>query len=218
MERSEKNLSTSIVEGLVRAFTSEVLPKLRSMRDETAKYLYFIAWLNKELEERGLGRLIVTGGFAVEVYTGRAYRTMDVDVIVEGELAKKVVEEFLSSFSERIARGYLPKYELLQLKSVDVVSTAYTKPAPPTRVVVDNLVLYIEPVEELIVTYLAGWKFRGATEDRDKALWLYIVWRGRLDDQYLESRAAEEGVSDYLQELKRIATLAREPQRTSLQA
>ena len=87
-------MSTPIVEGLVRAFTSEVLPKLRSMRDETAKYLYFIAWLNKELEERGLGRLIVTGGFAVEVYTGRAYRTMDVDVIVEGELAKRLSRSF----------------------------------------------------------------------------------------------------------------------------
>ncbi len=36
----------------------------------------------------GIGRIVVTSGFAVEIYTGRVYRTMDIDVIVEGEKAK----------------------------------------------------------------------------------------------------------------------------------
>ncbi|MEM1678266.1 MAG: hypothetical protein QXJ56_05065 [Ignisphaera sp.] len=193
-----------VVEELYRVFHSDVLPRLAQIADEGRRYLYFLAWLNRELIDRGLGRIILTGGFAVEVYTGRVYRTMDVDIIVEGTGAREAIELFLKRFSESIGRGYLPKYELLQLKSIDIVSTVYTKPAQPTKIVVGELYLYVETVEELIVTYLAGWKFWGATEDRDKALWLYTVWKDRIDLGYLEERAREESVYGYLEELRKM--------------
>lgn len=206
----EKSISTESLEGLVeelyREFENKVLPKLLEVPEETKRYLYFLSWLNKELEDRGRGRIIVTGGFAVEVYTGRIYRTMDVDIIVEGVNVTKVVESFLARFSEKIGRGYLPKYEVLQLKSIDIVSSIYGKRAQPTKLLVDDLHVYLEPVEELITTYLAGWKYWGATEDRDKALWLYIVWRDRLDEEYLNKRSKEEGVEDYLELLKKIVS------------
>jgi hypothetical protein len=62
--------------------------------------------------------------------------------------------------------------------------------------------VYVEPVEELVITYLAGWRFRESTEDRDKAYWLYALWGERIDHEYLESRAVEEGVYDYLRALQ----------------
>ncbi|MEM4554179.1 MAG: hypothetical protein QXI86_08150 [Ignisphaera sp.] len=190
---------------MYRVFHSDILPKLIQIADEGKRYLYFLAWLNRELAVRNLGRIILTGGFAVEIYTGRVYRTMDVDIIVEGVGAKEVVELFLKMFSENIGRGYLPRYEILQLKSIDIVSTVYTKPVQPTKIEIDeHYTIYVEPVEELIVTYLAGWKFWSATEDRDKALWLYMVWRDRVDLGYLEKRAREENVYDYLKELEEI--------------
>jgi len=40
--------------------------------------------LNEELMKRGLGRVIIVGVFAAEIYSARAYRTGDVDIIVEG--------------------------------------------------------------------------------------------------------------------------------------
>jgi len=64
-----------------------------------------------------MGRIMITGGFAVEIYTGRVYRTMDVDVIVEGDV--RIVESFLAGFSERIGRGFLPIYDVLSLKSIN---------------------------------------------------------------------------------------------------
>lgn len=207
MAGMEKSAGTEDVEDLVEnlysLFKDSVLPRIIKISEETKRYLYFISWLNKELEERNLGRIIITGGFAVEVYTGRVYRTMDVDIIVEGVNAAKVIESFLTKFSERIGRGYLPIYEVLQLKSIDVVSSAYGKEAQPTKLLVENLHVYIEPVEELIVTYLAGWKYWNATEDRDKALWLYIVWRDKIDVNYLNKRSMEEKVADYLELLER---------------
>lgn len=198
-------LVEEVANQLLEIFTNSILQKLGGIVDESKRYLYFLAWLNNELEKRGLGRIIITGGFAVEIYTARIYRTMDVDIIVENGLARDIIEAFLREFSERIGRGYLPQYEILQLKSIDVVSTVYGKPAKPTRIAIDSYTVYVEPVEEIIVTYLAGWKYWGATEDRDKAIWLYIVWREKLDINYLEKRAKDLNVEDYLEELKKIA-------------
>jgi hypothetical protein len=191
-----------LAESLYVEFEKEILPRLKEITEETKRYLYLIAWLNTKLEGGGLGRIIITGGFAVEVYTGRIYRTMDVDVIVEGINAGSLVERFLEKFSEKIARGFLPKYELLQLKSIEVVSVVYGRKSQPTKLVVGDFHVYVEPVEELVITYLAGWKFWESTEDRDKAYWLYALWSERIDHEYLESRAVEEGVYDYLKALQ----------------
>jgi hypothetical protein len=145
---------SSVVKEMLKVFDEAVLPKLVAIPEDTKRYLYFIAWLNTFIEMRGLGRIIVTGGFAVEIYTARIYRTMDVDIIAEH--CEGVVEEFLKSFSERIGRGYLPTYEVLSLKSIDIVSTTYTRRKQPTKMFINNIYIHLDPVEDLIATYLAG--------------------------------------------------------------
>jgi len=202
---SSEDKVRSITELLHEELITLILPRLRTEIDETKRYLLFIAWLNKRLEELSLGRIIVTGGFAVEVYTGRTYRTMDVDIIVDGSLAIKIIEKLLMKFSERIGRGYLPKYESLDAKSIDIVSSSYTRKAKPIKIIIDNYHAYIEPPEELIVTYLSGWKFWNSTEDRDKAVWLYIVWRDKLNEEYLIRRVIEEKVMDKFNELREMS-------------
>jgi hypothetical protein len=194
-----------LVEEAFREFSERVLPKLQLVAEETRRFLYFIAWLNSFVESRGLGRVVVTGGFAVEVYTARVYRTMDVDVVAEGRAAE-FLERFLGRFSERIGRGFLPSYEVLSLKSVDVVSSVYTRGREPTVLEVDGLRVYLDPVEDLVATYLAGWKFWGSTEDRDKALWLLATWLDRLDRGYLEELCREYRVEDKLGELLAVLT------------
>jgi len=159
-----------------------------------------MAWLNNELEQRKLGRIIITGGFAVEVYTGRVYRTMDVDIIVEGE-ACDILEEMLSRIGERIGRGYLLKYEELELKSIDIVSAVYGKKLSPVKLQVNGLHVYLAPPEVLIATYLAGWKFWRATEDRDKAMWLLAATKPILNTDVLNRLAEENNVADKLEEL-----------------
>ena len=128
---------------------------------------------------------------------------MDVDIIVEGVYAQRIVERFLSVLSERIGRGYLPM-KPLDTKSIDIVSTVYSRKVKPVKIVANGFYVYVEPPEELIVTYLSGWKFKGSAEDRDKALWLYTVWRDRIDEEYLCKRALEENVYDKYEELKKL--------------
>ena len=187
---------------LYREFEEKVLLELKAESDETKRYLKFIAWLNSKLEGKGVGRIIITGGFAVEVYTARTHRTMDVDIIVEGKEAVRIIEEFLKQISERIGRGYLPYHEALTTKSIDIVSTKYTKTMEPVKLQVNQGHVYLEPPEELIITYLASWKYWKSTEDRDKAIWLYITWNNKLNKEYLKKRAIQEKVEDKLKEIE----------------
>jgi len=177
-----------------------VLPVLRREYNETRRYIKLMAWLNTEFERRELGRIIITGGFAVEVYSGRIYRTMDVDIIVEGK-ACDILEALLKRIGERIGRGYLLKYEELELKSIDIVSKVYNRRLAPVKLQVDELYVYLDPPEALITTYLAGWKFWDATEDRDKAIWLLAATKPILKIDVLNKLAKESDVADKLNEL-----------------
>lgn len=201
----EKGLEVEVLAGeAFEAFIREVLPKLQGIVEETRRFLHFIAWLNTFVESRGLGRIIITGGFAVEIYTARVYRTMDVDVVAE-DGASIFLERFLERFSERLGRGFLPSYEVLSLKSIDIVSSTYTRGKEPTVVEVNGLRAYLDPVEDLVAIYLAGWKFWDSTEDRDKALWLLVTWLDRLDLDYLMKLCRDGNVLDKLEELLKIA-------------
>jgi hypothetical protein len=168
--------------------------------DETSRFLKLSALINTFLESQGLGRIVITGGFAVEVYTGRTYRTMDVDVIAEG-LSEEILRRTLENIGRRIGRGYLIDYGDLMLKSIDIVATTYTRRKKPVKLVVDGDYVYLDPPEDLIVVYLAGWKFWNATEDRDKALALLKIFQNKLDEKYLDERAKDEDVIDKLGEL-----------------
>ncbi len=203
MERGREGFETeALVDELYREFLDTVLPRIAGLGDETRRFLYLFAWLNTFLEKRGLGRIIITGGFAVEIYTGRIYRTADVDVIAEG--CEEILRKFLSKFCERVGRGYLPRVVELELKSIDIVSTLYTRKRPPVKLLINDMHVYLDPPEELVATYLAAWKRRGSAIDRDKALWLLAVLGDRIDMEYLRRRALEEGVYGELEELTKL--------------
>ncbi|ADM27483.1 conserved hypothetical protein [Ignisphaera aggregans DSM 17230] len=195
-----------IVDEILREFYDRILPVVSSEFDETRRYLRFFAWLNTWLERRGFGRIIVTGGFAVEVYTGRAYRTMDIDIVVEGVEAIRIIEEFLRRIAERIGRGYLPYIEAISTKSIDIVSTIYDREMKPVKLMINSEYIYLEPPEELIIRYLAAWKFWGSTEDRDKAIWLYYIWRDRIDIDYIARKTMHENTYDKFIELQNIVS------------
>jgi len=122
----------------------------------------------------------------------------------EGAGAARIVEEFLKRIGEKIGRGYLPYAETISAKSIDIVSTAYGGEMKPVKLLVGDSHVYVEPPEELLIRYLAAWKFRGSTEDRDKAVWLYYTWRNRMNLDYVAEKARRAGVEDKLSELKRL--------------
>jgi hypothetical protein len=179
-------------------------PRLESIRDETRRFAVFIGFLNNWFMSRGLGYLVVTGGFAVELVTGSAYRTMDVDVITSDAKVAMILEAFLNMIGERIARGYLPSFEEIAAKSIDIVSTIYARRKKPLTIILDGYKIFLDPPEELIASYLSAWKYWESTVDRDKAIWLIMVLEDKIDWKYLSLRVKKENVEDKLSELLKI--------------
>ncbi len=191
------------VEELRRTFEEEVSSELAREPDSTTRILIFLSWLNEYLEARGIGRVILVGGFAVEVYTGSTYRTLDVDIVVTGGI--DLVKSFLDAIADRVGRTWVPRLRPLAERGIDLVGTVPTGKRRPVELVVRGRRLYVEAPEDLIVKSLAGWKFWNSGMDRDKAILLLRALRGRLDLDFLRRRAKEEGVLDLLEEAEGLA-------------
>ncbi len=202
----------AVIKSLAEGFPS-ILKELEGISDDTERYALFTAWLNNVIEGNGLGYVVVTGGFAVEVYTGRVYRTMDVDLICSNYRVSQALEKFLVSVGEVIGRGYLLE-DPLSIKSIDIVANHYDREVPPVKVLVRGRTLYLDPPEYLVVAYLAEWKYWESSEGRDKALWLLVATRDVIDEELLTHLARREGVDESLREmLKLVEKVLRESAR-----
>lgn len=168
---------------------------------ETERFLILLSWLNDELAKRGLGRIIIVGGFAAEIYSARAYRTGDVDIIVEGDVS--FVRGFLKAVSDVGLRIYLLKFPQFTEKGIDIVADRYEKQKKAVELKIKGRAVYIIPPEEVVVSSLAAWKFWNSVEDRDKAYLVYAAQREQIDSDYMRKRAAEEGVEKELGEMIR---------------
>lgn len=192
-------------DSLAREFEERLASELSEIPDDTTRFLTFLAWLNERLEESGVGRVILVGGFAVEVYTGSAYRTLDIDIVVEGPRGAELVRDFLERVAERAGRTMVPKLAPLASRGIDLVGTIHTGKKKPVTLRIGGRRLHVEAPEDLIVKSLAAWRYWRSQEDREKSILLLRTWSGRLDIQYLRSRAEEEGLSDLLEEALREA-------------
>ncbi|NPA99166.1 MAG: hypothetical protein GXO43_07285, partial [Crenarchaeota archaeon] len=65
--------------------------------------------------------------------------------------------------------------------------------------------ILIDPPEDLIIGYLAAWKYWESDIDKEKALLLLISLYEVLDYDYLRARAREEKVEAELELLSRLA-------------
>jgi hypothetical protein len=171
---------------------------------ETERFLILLSWLNEELTKRGVGRIIIVGGFAAEIYSARAYRTGDVDIIVEGDV--KFVREFLKVVSDVGLRIYLLKFPQFAEKGIDIVGDRYEKQMKAVKLSIKGRTIYIIPPEEVVISSLAAWKFWNSVEDRDKAYLVYAAQREHIDSEYLRKRAAEEGVEKEMEEMIKFVT------------
>ena len=194
------NSLTIKINDLLKEFNSKVLNSIRNIVDETSRFLLLMAWLNTRIENWSFGRIIIVGGFAVEFYTGSTYRTLDVDLIVEGKDAMKIVQGFFSKISEKPCRAYLPVFDAISSKGIDIVGFIYDKTKSPVKVNIDNYYAYLEAPEELIVKYLYAWKYWMSEIDRDKVLALIAVLWDKVDKNYVLIRVEEEKVKDKLEE------------------
>jgi len=191
------------------SLSSELAEKLRRARLARSRepFLQLVALINTFLEERGLGRVVVVGGYAVELYTGGGYRTGDVDIVVEG--SADVVERALDALGRRVGRVWDLSEIGLMAKAVDVVSTSYSREKDPVRVRVGTAHVYVEPPEESAISCLNACVYRDSDLDCEKAAMVLAAQWDKIDWEYLYRRAREESVVEMLERLVEAVERAR---------
>jgi len=197
--QQRRDNSEDIVSGFKDQFTS-FIGKLSCIRDITTRFLMLVAFINNFLEEHALGKVIVSRGFAAEFYSGGGYRTLDVDIIVEGKPeTANLLRKLLKSIGYvESGRFYISTLSSLVDKALDIVGTIYDKRKPPLKIRINNYRVYMVPPEEAIIYALAAAKFWSSASDFERAVLVYAAQKENLDITYLRTRAVEENVKDYL--------------------
>lgn len=158
-----------------------------------------VAWFQSGFEDRSLTPILVGGG-AVELFTGGAYTTGDLDFVGElNEAARDLLEE--AGFRKT---GRHWKHEGAQIFIEFPGRSLETGVETVELDAFANVVLVISP-EDALVDRLAAWKFWKSEAHGINAYLLYLATESRLDRPRLENRARVEHVTDALLEVTRLA-------------
>ena len=191
----------------------EASARARRLPRPEDKFAALIAVINRVLEEEGAGRIIVVGGFALELLVGGAIRTLDVDLVVQGYEAFKALEEALRVLGEKLG-ATSTRGPVLSLggaeKSLDLVASSYRPVFPPIRVVVPSFGwFYVEAPEELLLRYLREWVYWDTAEARARVLLVLGALGDRMNLEKVleaarqEDEALEKKLREALELLKR---------------
>lgn len=149
-----------------------------------------VAFLNARLP-RGK-RAVLVGGSLVELYTGGAYVSADIDLIGDRSAVAAVLGDM--GFA-RDGRHFLHD-------GLGLVVEVPGETLRPTETVVDlefeGHRLPAVSVEDAIVDRLLAAKFWASRTDREQAILLLGAHRGALDERALREKAARNDVADAL--------------------
>ncbi len=189
----------------------KVLPRIRCLPRPEHRFLALLAIINAALEQHGLGRLVLVGGFAVEVLTGGVLRTLDVDVVVEGRAAQRVVEELLSMLKERLGLEESSRGPVVGLggaeKAIDLLPPRSGWAFPLLVLEVPGYGwVYVESPEDLVLRYLRERAYWSTGEAWRRVLFLLAVLGDRMKLGELRRKAQEEDprLSELLSDALRI--------------
>jgi hypothetical protein len=143
---------------------------------------------------------ILVGGGAVELYTGGAYRTGDLDFV--GSVPPEVAARLEEAGFRRQGRHWLHEDGEVFIELPG--STLGTGERSATLRRGRTQVLLVSP-EDLVVDRLSAWQFWGSEQDAVNAF--QICQYTAIDEKRAQERAEQSGVSKSYQSLRRFRKL-----------
>ncbi|MGH7543354.1 MAG: hypothetical protein ACREK7_05395 [Gemmatimonadota bacterium] len=158
-----------------------------------------VGWFQGLFEDRSAAPVLV-GGAAVELYTGGAYLTGDLDFV--GYMTEEVARSLSEVGFRRTGRHW--KHEEGQL-FIEIPGSFLEGGARSAELDAFGEVLRVISPEDALVDRLAGWKFWKSHEHGVNAYLLYRALGEDLDISRLEERARTEHVLDAWNEVVQFA-------------
>jgi hypothetical protein len=140
---------------------------------------------------------VLVGGSAVELYTGGAYTTGDLDFV--GLVPAYVRKALTEAGFMRQGRHWIHEKEKIFL---EFPSSNLGDDERKAVITIDRFHVQIISPEDLIVDRLAAFKHWESSVDGINSFLLYRIQQDHLDDKHLEKRAKDENVSVALQAVR----------------
>lgn len=156
----------------------------------------------RALQEEGL-RVVLVGGSCVELYTGGEYRTGDIDLVVPSDEREEVREKLEEMGFE--TQSPVGKVWVRDRTVIEIVGRSYQGRVRSGVDLEDygmgsGKLDNVESPEDILLDRISACKFWNSPSDCEQAYWLLAGMREELDWDYLERRAEELEVSDFLDE------------------
>jgi len=149
-----------------------------------------------EINRRATDKPVLVGGGAVEFYSFGQFVTGDLDLCARTPaLAAILVDMGFKKEGMYFIRGKL---------FIHPLGPGFTGRSDEVAIGKKGLKIRVISLEDLIVDRLNSCKWWKYQLDCEQARYLLNTYRGRLDRDYLEERAAQEQVRDTLDELGRL--------------
>ena len=191
---------TNKTPGNKRRFTNWIR-HLKKEKDQFRRKVMFIGYLFGELSRLRVSAYLV-GGQAVEIYTGGQFSTGDVDITTgdSEETAKLLLRLGFAKV------GMIWLQEDLGI-AVQIVGSYPSRTEKVRTLNIDGNEVKVVGVEDLIIDRLVASKYWRSNPklDLEQATVLMDEFSDSLDLKYLQIRAVEEKVDDYLKTISRIA-------------
>lgn len=151
------------------------------------------SWFQRLYEGAGEPPPVLVGGAAVELYTGGAYTTGDLDFV--GSLPDPVAEKLRRAGFRRQGRHWLHREGQI---FIELPGSALGDREMAVRLRHGESEVVVVDVEALLVDRLAAWEFWGSGVDGVTALQLLSIQGENIDEERLEELADARELSSAL--------------------
>jgi hypothetical protein len=169
------------------------LNKILAMEEGPERTAALAAWVQGLFDKE---KPVLVGGSAVELYTGGAYTTGDLDFV--GTVTSAVARKLLGAGFTRSGRHFIHEDGRIFL---DFPGSQLDPGVQAVRVTMAGREVLLISLEDIIIDRLAAWTYWNSPVDGANAYLLYSSNRGKTDIGRLWARARAEEVDDSLESL-----------------
>ena len=174
------------------------IKEVLALDEGPARTAALVAWLQGLFDEGSVP--IVVGGVAVELYTGGAYTTGDIDLV--GSVSPRAAQALKKVGFDRHGRHWV--LESAQV-FVEFQGEALDPDEKSSWLEFEGHRVRVISIEDLLVDRLGAWQYWQSAVDGVNALFLWQVQKERIDAERLEHRVIRAGWQKALNSLVQFA-------------